>query len=493
MKQSFTISCLLLFLNCANAQNNDKIIVGRRITIFSKLLNENRKVWIYTPKLTSQDTLTDKKYPVLYVLDGDAHFLSTVGVVQQLSQANGNGVLPEMIIVAIENTDRLKDFTPTVPTTNNAYAPNSFVSFLSSELIPFIDKTYNTTSYRLLVGHSLGGLVAIDILTNFPKLFNAYIAIEPSMWYDNEIFLNHTLSQLPKQDLKNISLFVGIANTMPKGMSVSKLKKDNSLDTKHIRAIFKLDKFLKSINNGLKYDHKYYDKDNHNSVSLISEYDGLRFIFDYYLLHATEKDFTDSSSTLALKLKTHYTKVSDRMGYKVSAPESFINYFGYEALSKNHYAKAKALFQLNIESYPNSNNVYKAYGDYFALQKDTINAIQNYKTALAIKTDAITESKLNSLSKQNSFYIPLKDLVKYAGIYHLEKYNIDIILEVRDNTLWSKVPGQADNELVAISKNQFTVKGKEGYIITFEMSEGKPVAFVSVQPNGTFKAIYKNK
>ncbi len=177
----------------------------------------------------------------MYLLDGDAHFFSTVGIIQKLSQANGNGVLPEMIVVAIENTNRLRD----IVASDDLNKTNPFIDFLSSELIPYIDKNYNTAPYKLLVGHSLGGLTAIDIPTKFPQLFNAYIAIDPSMWYNNEKFLKNTIAQLPKQNMNGKRLFVGTANTIPKGMTLPKLRNDISTETQHIRSIFKLDNFFK--------------------------------------------------------------------------------------------------------------------------------------------------------------------------------------------------------------------------------------------------------
>lgn len=484
---------LLLLFSGVSAQNNERIMIGEKATLFSKVLNENRRVWVYTPQFTALDTCTTKKYPVLYVLDGDAHFLSTVGIIQQLSQANGNGILPEMIIVGIENTNRLRDLTPSEKTDQNTYKRNPFIDFLSSELVPFIDKNYNTAPYKLLVGHSLGGLTVIDILGNFPKLFDAYIAIDPSIWYKNEFVLNQTITEWPKKNMAGTKLYMGIANTLPKGMTLSLLDKDKSPETQHLRSILKLDKFLKRSSNGLKYASKYYENDTHNSVNLISEYDGLRFIFDYFVLNATEKDFTDSTFNIAIQLKTHYDKVSKEMGYKVSAPEAFINYLSYDAISKKQYAKAKALCQLNIDSYPNSSNCYSAYGDYFIAQGDTINAKNNYKKALQLHQNITLEAKLNALTKQPLTSLSAEELEKYAGIYTLELYKIDIRLKMRENKLWSVVPGQEDSEFVPVATHVFTVKGKQGYTITFEMKGDKPLSFTSVQPNGTFKAVLKHE
>jgi predicted alpha/beta superfamily hydrolase len=202
----------------------------------------------------------------------------------------------------------------------------NFVSFIEKELMPHIDSVYQTAPYKVLIGHSFGGLTVMNVLTNHTKLFNAYIAIDPSMWYDKERFLAATEKKLTEKKYDGIRLYMGIANTMPEGMTLERMKKDTTSDTRHIRSIFALDKFLKeNPQKGLKFASRYYPNDNHGSVPLASEYDGLRFIFDYYRINLTAKDFYDSSDVLVAKLKKHYDMVSKEMGYKVSPNELFIN------------------------------------------------------------------------------------------------------------------------------------------------------------------------
>jgi len=492
MKKISFIIFLAAIHMVANAQNEESILVGKKTTIFSSILKENRKIWIYNPGQTAIIPIADKRYPVVYVLDGEAHFLSTVGMIQQLSQANGNAVLPEMIVVGIENTNRPRDLTPSLITSDNNAKPNPFVNFLETELMPYMDKNYNTAPYRILVGHSLGGLTAIDILTNSPKLFNAYIAIDPSMWYDDEKFLNNTIFQIPNKKLQGTRLFIGTANTMPKGMDLAKLDKDRSAETQHIRSIFKLDNFIKGhANTGLKYSLKYYENESHVSVPLISEYDGLRFIFNYYLIDITEKDLKDSTSNIATKYRQHYNTISSEMGYKNTPPEVFINYLGYDAMLKKQYNRADALFQLNIENYPNSNNVYDSYADFLMAKHDSVNAVEYYKKALAIKNDGAIQSKLIALTHPQQFVLSINELEKYAGVYTLETYKIDVNLEIREGKLLARVQGQEDDELMPVSKDIFTVKNKRGYTITFQTSDNRVVAFTSVQPNGIFKANWK--
>jgi len=358
--------------------------------------------------------------------------------------------------------------------------------------MPHIDSLYPTQPYRTLIGHSFGGLTVMNVLTNHTKLFNAYIAIDPSMWYDKERFLKATEEKLKEKKYNGIRLYLGIANTMPPGMTLDKMKKDTTSDTRHIRSIFALDNFIKANpQNGLKYASKYYSDDNHGSVPLVTEYDGFRFIFNYYRLNLTGKDFTDSTATIVTRFKQHYDTVSKEMSYKASPPESMINFLGYDAMNHKYYVKAAALFEMNVTNYPQSGNAYDSYGDLFAAKKDTVNAITWYKKALDIKENEDTRRKLNAMEGKEVFTLTEKELQKYAGEFDLEGVSQTITLSVKDNALWANVPGEGEFELVAVGPGTFTIKNMSGYKVQFEMSEDKVVGFTSFQPNGTFKAHLK--
>ena len=492
---SFILSTALTFN--AKSQSDNKIVIGKIDSVYSKILGEQRKVWIYTPDMTSGSG--NQHWPVVYLLDGDGHFASVVGMIQQMSQVNGNNVYPEMIVVAIPNTDRTRDLTPThvssdPPMMDTNFSKTSgggenFAAFIEKELMPHVDSVYPTAPYKVLIGHSFGGLTVMNVLTNHTRLFNAYIAIDPSMWYDRQHFLAATEKKLVEKNYDGTRLFVGIANTMSDGMTLAKLKKDTSSDTRHIRSIFELDNFLKSHpQNGLKYASKYYPDDNHGSVPFASEYDGLRFIFDYYRLNITGKDFSDTSAALVTKLKDHYDMVSKEMGYRVSPPEQNINSLGYYEMNNGHLTKAGALFKMNIDNYPKSNNVYDSYGDLLVAEKDTANAIANYKKALALQDNSYTKQKLNALEGKESFKLTQQELQKYAGVYDLDSITLAITMEVRNSELWAQVPGQGDFQLVPTSADTFSVKNMGGYEVHFQRDGDKVIGFTSVQPNGTFRA-----
>jgi predicted alpha/beta superfamily hydrolase len=349
-----------------------------------------------------------QRYPVLYLLDGDAHFYSVVGMIQQLSQVNGNTICPEMIVVGIPNTDRTRDLTPThvnpdPPYVDSATSKTSgggekFASFLEKELMPHIDSLYPTQPYKMLIGHSLGGLTVMNIAINHTKLFNSYIAIDPSMWWDKMNLLKTAKKNFTEKDFSGTTLFLGIANTMDEGMDITKVKSDTSLYTRHIRSILDLDKYIKGQKQtGLRYDSKYYNNDDHGSVPIIAEYDGLRYIFDKYRFKLSFKAYDDSTFDLANKFKEHYQEVSKLFGYKVSPPENMINGLGYEFLQQKQYDKAGQFFKMNVNNYSESSNVYDSYGDYFLAIGNKSKAIEYFKRALSIKENPESRKKLNKL------------------------------------------------------------------------------------------------
>ena len=257
---------------------------------------------------------------------------------------------------------------------------------------------------------------------------------------------------------------------MAEGMSLEKMKKDTSTDTRHIRSIFAMDKFIKSNpKNGLKYASKYYGDDDHGSVPLIAEYDGLRFIFSWYRFKTAPSDFISPGTELVQKMKKHYQDVSKKMGYKVSPPEMSINGLGYYALSQKHYDKAMALFEMNIENYPQSGNMYDSYADALIEKKDTAGAIANYEKAFAITKSEDSKQKMDRLKGKSTFTVTAKDLAKYVGVFEFEGIDVVATMVMKGDALWVSAPGQGEYELVPLSLHTFTLKGVPGYTLKFEI------------------------
>ncbi len=421
MKKLLLIPAIALCLiNCEtqkspekNVENDNTIVVGKKDQIFSDILQEEREIWVHVPESAMDESTEIARYPVLYLLDGDGHFYSVTGMIKQLSTTNGNTVSPEMIIVGIPNTDRTRDLTPThvnemfgdtiFPKTSGG--GDTFLDFLEKELIPHIEKTYPASGYRTFIGHSFGGLAVINALVERPYLFNNYVAIDPSLWWDNQKLLKRAENVLTANNYEGKSLYVGVANTMDEGMRFDEVEKDTSEATDHIRSILKFAKATKSIeDNGLNFEWKYYENDSHGSVPLITEYDAVRFLFPWYELKGLDK-FFDPASTASVEdlmslIHSHYENVSANFGYKVLPPESFINQLGYAFIDNpKTQDKANALFSMNVKNYPNSSNVYDSMGDCYLAQQDSVKALELFKKALEVGENDYSQEKIDMLTE----------------------------------------------------------------------------------------------
>lgn len=217
MKSYFILSVLLsvfTFSSFAQAKEATKqgFLIGERLEYHSNVLNEDRMLNIYLPYGYSVDSA--KTYPVIYLLDGsiDEDFLHIAGLVQFASYPWIN-MIQESIVVGIENVDRKRDFCfPTTiaqdkvdfPTTGGSEA---FMTFIETELQPYIDRAYKVTAEKTIIGQSLGGLLATEILAKKPDLFDNYIIVSPSLWWDNESLLDLEFAHY--DGVKNIHISVG--------------------------------------------------------------------------------------------------------------------------------------------------------------------------------------------------------------------------------------------------------------------------------------------
>lgn len=404
MKRFLLLATVLLITACSHPKKDNNITIGKIDSLHSSILGEERKIWIYVPDAAKD---TSKHFPVLYLLDGDSHFTGMTGIVKHLV---GSSTGPDMIIVGIPNTDRTRDLTPTksilMPggikdqSLKSSGGGEKFESFIAKELIPHIDSLYPAAPYKMLVGHSFGGLTVMNIMVHHPEMFNSYIAIDPSMWWDKQKLLNQAREVFKQQKYTGKSLYLGIANTMPQGMDTLQVRLDTTGNTEHIRSILALKDILqRNKADGLNFGYGYYKNDDHGSVPLITEYDGLRFLFSFYKMpNRIQSEIFDKNSKAdaIADLSAHYADISAHIGYTVLPPEDLVNEFAYY-LMQNQPEKAEALFALNVKNYPKSANVYDSMGDYYAAQKDKAQAIENYKKALAIKENSGTKKKLDSL------------------------------------------------------------------------------------------------
>ncbi|AXE17385.1 alpha/beta hydrolase [Runella rosea] len=190
-------------------------VLGLIDEITSEQLAEKRILNIYLPEgYNKNDTI---KYPVIYLLDGsaDEDFIHVVGLVQ-FNTFSWVNRLPKSIVVGIANTDRRRDFT--YPTNiesdqkrnKTAGKSEKFIAFLEKELQPYIERTYKTTNSKTIIGQSLGGLLATEILLKKPTLFNKYIIISPSLWWDNASLLKQPSLLFEESFKHKTDVYIGV-------------------------------------------------------------------------------------------------------------------------------------------------------------------------------------------------------------------------------------------------------------------------------------------
>ncbi|WP_444903263.1 alpha/beta hydrolase [Microbulbifer sp. CnH-101-E] len=239
------------------------LIVGDSISFSSAILDEKRTLNVYLPASYQRDT--KRSYPVIYLLDGSMNedFVHIAGLLQ-FGSFSWINMLPESILVGVVNVDRKRDFTfPSAKKLDRQEFPTSggsdnFIGFLDREVQPLIENNYRVNGDSTLIGQSLGGLLATEILFKHADLFDNYIIISPSLWWSGESLLK----QVPKDCCDNKSVYVGVG-------------KEGEVMERLARALFnKLDNNKNNIHFG------YFEQLDHGDTLHLAVYDAFDKIFN---------------------------------------------------------------------------------------------------------------------------------------------------------------------------------------------------------------------
>ena len=266
MKKIVPLILFCLVTQVISAQDtNDHakpFVLGTVEELSSKELSEKRILNIYLPEGYNQNDSTH--YPVIYLLDGsaDEDFIHIAGLVQ-FANFSWVNILPKSIVVGIANVDRKRDFTfPTTVEADKKDFPTTgssakFISFIEKELQPFIDRKYKTNPDKMLIGESLGGLLATEILFKKPQLFNRYIIVSPSLWWDKESLLSIQPKALSADTAKRTDVYIAVG-------------KEGDImenDAKQLNSILN-----KNNKNNLLVNFQYFEKENHATIMHLAVY-----------------------------------------------------------------------------------------------------------------------------------------------------------------------------------------------------------------------------
>lgn len=401
------ITQLLVFFSCKTnttdearfiSDTDHQLSLATIELIDSDILGEEREVWVHVPsEFYGMDT-TDVRFPVIYVVDADGHFLPLAGIADQLSSRfSANDECPPHIVVGIRNPNRNFDLTPPRSDTNQDSINGTggaydFVKFIENELMPIINSKYPVAPYTTLAGHSLGGLFVLSTLIENQDLFDNYLAIDPAMDWDDRNFLTISVQAFKTKSFDDKKLYIVGAGPFFKGSTIDQIKKDTSSVNGLTTCVLLLKDELDLITpKGLNVKFEMEMDENHYTVPLKGFPQGLKHIYDGYhfdkMVNYYDKASPQRQEDIIEAIEEHYANISARMGYDVKPLESYINSWamGYGYNGEPEFG-AK-LYDYNIKNYPSSPFVHMANGHFKLSQEDTSAAIASFQNSLKLSDD----------------------------------------------------------------------------------------------------------
>ena len=339
-----TVAVALHLAVAAGAQSappvESALTIGTAHTFASRILGESRPYLVYRPT-------AEGRLPVIVLLDGDGHFHHTTGAVQFLI---AQGRMPPALVVAVPNTgDRARDLTPatTDTTFHTAGGADRMLAFLADELLPHIDSTYPTEPFRVLIGHSLGGLFALHAWLSRPAVFRAYVAISPSLWWDGARLIDSLAARLSRPPAPDGWIYVTMGAQEPRDNMVAPFERAAAVLRERAPA-------------SLWWRFTLMTGEDHGSTPHRSTYDALEAIFEP--LRVPPDDSILGAGVAGID--RHFAALRARYGFPEQTPEVAINRLGYLLLQDSSRQQASLeAFRENVRRHPNSANTYDSLGD----------------------------------------------------------------------------------------------------------------------------------
>lgn len=268
--------CLLFLLPPLVLWGQEDICIGKKYSLHSTVLQEERAYWVHLPD--NYATNVTQTFPVIYLLDGDLFFHSLVGINRAFSSGRRKDI-PSFIIVGIISTDRTRDFTPTASAAGRdgkippgavlkGGGSDTFSRFLTEELRGVIDGSFRTNGQNMLVGHSFGGLFTLNTFFKHTELFDTYLALDPSLWWDQRRLSKEAGILVKDKDFEGKSLYVGVATKPRPDRATMNLTDSDSLFAE-----------ILPQTKGLRFFKKSFPDETHGTIAIPGILDGFRQLF----------------------------------------------------------------------------------------------------------------------------------------------------------------------------------------------------------------------
>lgn len=248
-------------------QAGEAIVLGRSYAIESQALGETRRINIYLPPGYGEGAAS---YPVLYLIDGgvDQDFVHIAGLSQH---ATISASFREMIVVGVETIDRRRELT--FPATHDVslrtdYPTHGdsakFRAFIADEVKPWVESRYRTDGYDAVIGESLAGLFAAETFLRQPDLFDGYVAIDPSLWWDNGALATEARALLAAQPDGERTFYMAVAHGVP-AMRLGQTALSQAIKT--------------TAKPGVSFTYEIMDDEEHSTIYHRAALNGLRIVF----------------------------------------------------------------------------------------------------------------------------------------------------------------------------------------------------------------------
>lgn len=249
LKLLFLFNVFFLNTSLYGQVESEPICIGEKFIIKSKVLNQEREIFIRLPQNYEN---TDSIYPIHYVLDGEATFSSYSSIVELKSH---NKEIPKAITIGIPNIDRNFDFDPRGNGVN-------FLEFITKELIPFVDKKYRTNKKRIIIGYSLGGNFVMYAFFNGTEFFNMFLSGSP---YRLDLFLNYDMDSFNDNGETKKIVYTSMGNN------------DQAKQLEFFNVF--CDQLEKKNNSSVDFKYEVVANRNHDNNFLINWQDGLDYFY----------------------------------------------------------------------------------------------------------------------------------------------------------------------------------------------------------------------
>ncbi|MBB2148050.1 alpha/beta hydrolase-fold protein [Pedobacter gandavensis] len=414
------VGILLSQGNLVQAQDTVRnvIEVGKLDSLNSIVLKQKRLIQVFVPKDYKPGSTS--KYDVLYVLDGGNW--NTGLISRTLGFLEAEQYIPSTIIVSVLGIDRNKDLTPThIDNWKTSGGAENFLGFIKDELIPYINQKYPSNGDNTLWGHSFGGLFVVNALLTAPKTFKSYIAVDPSLWWDNSYIPRIASEKLSALKDSNITLF----------MSGREGKEGETMKIDTMDLILK-----KFAPEGLTWKSIRYPDETHSSVRFKSTYDALKFSYGWqnngidfhpmngivlknkpltvwYFGDTTRVRYTMDGIDPTLKSTKIWSEIVVNDAAKITVKQ-FTNRARYDKINTGNFIKGKTLSPVSKQ-----NNLQPG-GFHYDYYEGEFDKAEDLKAKTPQKT-GITNADfdVNKLPRKNNYALVIEGLMetKEEGYY----------------------------------------------------------------------------